>query len=125
MANNYTQHAANQTLIGCKETYDILLKGLEEDEDQYHGFSLDFYPIADDPNSGEIYLYAEEVGNPDDLPQSFLELLGGLIENNKLQYLEIGFACTCDKMRVGEFGGGSYRINTKGDIVYPETKWPE
>ena len=130
MANNYSQHAANQTLIGSKETYDALLNSLENDiredgEELCHGFSLDFYPIADNPNSGEIYLYAEESGNEGDLPYSFLELLGRLIKSNKLPHLEIGFSCTCDKMRVGEFGGGSYRINTKGELIYPTITWPE
>jgi hypothetical protein len=130
MANNYSQHAADQVLIGSKEVYDILLDALEngkseDGEDLYHGFSLDFYPIADDLNSGEIYLYAEESGNEGDLPDSFLELMGKLIEANKLPYLEIAFACTCSKMRVGAFGGGSYRINTKGELIFPEIKWPE
>lgn len=130
MANNYVQHAANQTLIGSKEVFDILFKALnetagEDDEEFYHGFTLEFYPIADNPDTGEIYLYAEECGSEGELPQCFLEALGGLIETNKLPYLEIGFSITCDKMRVGEFGGGSYRINTKGEIIYPEIIWPK
>lgn len=132
MANNYSQHAANEVLIGCKETYDSLLdalkngrtiEGEKEEDELYHGFSLDFYPVADDPNSGEVYLYAEETGNEGELPDEFLILFGELIKANSLPYLEIGFACTGSKMRVGAFGGGSYRINSQGKLIFQTITW--
>jgi hypothetical protein len=134
MANNYSQHAANQVLIGSKKVYDELLALLEKEEgkiggedrdDICNGFSLGFYPIAGNPNSGEIYLFAEESGNEGDLSDEFLKAFGKLIEANKLPYLEIGFSCTCDKMRVGEFGGGSYRITNKGKMIFPKITWPK
>jgi len=121
MANNYSQVAAVTTLV-CTEEEATIIKELlaksEEEGDTYHGFTTEF-------SRGELYLFAEESGTPEELPEEALEFIGKLITKNNLPYLEFGYAFTCSKMRPGEFGGGQFRIYPSGVIVWPGIVWPE
>jgi len=121
MADNYTQCTPECALKATKEEADNLIKLLDNQDienDVCHGFRGEYYE-----ETGKFYMFAEDNTNEGDLSEEFLKTLGKLIKKNTLPYLEFGYACTCSKMRPGEFGGGYFRINTKGEILYPELKW--
>jgi len=119
MANNYSQCAALTDLKCSEIEFDELFNLLYLDEDnEPHGFALEY-----DDRGKSAYMYAEEYMNTENLPSKFLEQLGNIIDNNKLEYLEFGYAYTCDKMRMGEFGGGYFRIASNGEIIFPTLTW--
>lgn len=124
MADYLSQHCSKQGLKASKEAFE-LLKGILENDDDGSGFSIEFSEDKGNPNEGKIFVMAEEIGDTDLLPDTFLEALGGLIESNGLPYLEFGYGLTCSRMVCDGFGGGDYRINTKGEFIYPEIKWPQ
>ncbi len=116
MANNYVIHTANDSIKCSEEMAGQLSRLLEEGRDD-HGFEADF-------GDGRFYVFAEQSGTPDELPKAFLAKFGEALKAAGLQFLEFGYACTCDRCRPGSHSGGSYRICADGTIVWPETVWP-
>jgi len=126
MANNYSQHAMHDTLQCSKEDFENLHTLLENCEDAGHGFTIEFYPDGDEATeNGQLYIFAEDIGNEDALSDEFLDALSKIIKKNNLSYIVLGVAHTCSKMRPGDFGGGDYRITAKGGFSYPQIIWPE
>ncbi len=129
MSNSYSQHAMEFPLKGDFIEFEKLKALLdsdrekEENANRSHGFEIEFIKDNDLETIGEIHLYAEHFGDVDDLPSSFRKALGKLIKKNGLPWLQFGYACYADKMRPSEFGGGDYRIDTKGNIIYPLIIW--
>ncbi len=124
MANNYEQVTAAKTITCTQEEADKLkeiLEKAEEEDDICHGFTFDY----GEPHGDQLYLYAEENGTPGALPDEALDLIGELVKKNNLPYLEFGYAVTCSRMIVGEFGGGQFRIYPDGSLVFPTIVWPE
>lgn len=93
--------------------------------DENHGFSVDFYPKVNETEIGEIYIMAEEYGEWHNIPNPALRVIGELIAENSLPYLQFGAAFTCSKMRAGSHGGCYFRIYPDGSIVEPVVTWAE
>ena len=118
MADNYSQCTPDRGLRCTEAQSDALEKALDvADEDDGHGFECDY-------DGEEFYFYAEDYVNMDALPSAFLKLVGELLTEQGLPYMQLGYAYTCSKMRTGEFGGGYARIYPDGKLVWPETLWP-
>jgi len=118
MSNNYSQCTPDTALETTKEEGKRLCELLNsEDDGDYHGFQGEL--IYED-DTCEFYMYADDGMYVEDLPEEFLKELGKLIAKNNRGFLTFGYACTCDKMRPGEFGGGEFRITKAGEVVYPE-----
>ena len=116
--NYNTEVTASSALVGTKEEFNILKIRLEEEQEEAHGFTIEFWGEVD-----EIYLFAEENGDWNNLPKGFLEDFGQLIARNELKYLEFGAAFTASKMAPGSRGGTSFRIHTDGSIGEPSLVW--
>jgi hypothetical protein len=121
MANNYNQVAAIKSLT-CTDAESLeiaqVLNNDAETKDCYHGFEIEY-------SGDQLYIFAEESGTPEELSEEVRKLIGKLITKNELPYLQFGYAFTCSKMRMGEFGGGEFRIYPNGDLVWPFVIWPE
>lgn len=118
MANNYRQCAATEELKCSKAEAQELANLLESGDENLEDAGFDF-----EYDGTSLYLYAEEFGDENCLPQDFRTKLGELISKNGVDYLEVGYAFTCSKMRMGEFGGGTFRIMSDGSLVYPTIVW--
>lgn len=118
MANNYQQVMPEKELPCTKEEAEEIVQALEVDEDDdHHGFEFDW-------EGGHGYLLANESGNWDELPEAALKLVGKLIAAQGWPFLEFGVAWTCDRMRVGNFGGTKFRILPDGTLEHPQMLWP-
>ena len=120
MANNYTQFSLVVPLRKGKHVFEaankILLAGFEErsianDEGRYEDLDDLGFDFSASTRNDEIYIYAEESGNPDDVV-SFLETL--LQRNLALEPIMFEWAFTCSSPRVGEFGGGGALVTKTG-----------
>ncbi len=111
------QHAMeDQFCVECpKKTFELLESLLKEDYD-LHGFEI----INDD----DFYMYAPDEGNENFLSKKFLIEFGKLIESNDLPFIEFSYACVVQNETPSSDTcyGGEYRINTKGEIIYPAKK---
>jgi hypothetical protein len=134
MANNYSPHTAKECVPCSKLQFELLSQLLSgrsvtvaagdgddfEEDSNDHGFGIEF----DERGDGDLYLFAELNGDESVLPAPFLKELGKLIAAAGMEFLEMGYANTCDKMRVNSHGGGYYRIMPSGEIVLPTLVWP-
>jgi len=121
MADNYYQCTPVTSLKASKKEAEELIGMLESNsEEEYHGFRGEYYE-----EDNEFYMYCEDGGDADELPEEFLKKLGQLISKTGRKFLEFGYAFYCSKMRPGEFGGGRFRIDTDGNIHYPAEAWDD
>lgn len=119
MANNYSIVTA-EDLIPCgSEDGKLLEQIFSMDGPDYHGLSAEY--CAD---YGGVFIFAEECGNVDELPEHALAMIGKLLKKANLPYIEFGVAFTCDKIRPGSHGGTRFRIDDEGRIVDPILTWP-
>ena len=116
MANNYLQFSAMLESTSPEEHkwmeryIEIANKWAELDDDfrddpRYPDFGNELYP------SEGLHIYAEDYGNVDSVAifvQSFLNRWRPDGE------FFMGYAWTCSKMRVGEFGGGRIKVTANG-----------
>lgn len=115
---NYYSSCSNTVNLKCsKEQYLQLQKLLSQNKDN-HNFSIEY-----DNKEKDIHIYADENFDNHELPYDFLIRIGSIIKNNKLKFLEFGWAFYGDKPAVGAFNGGSFRITNSGRIVYPTITW--
>ena len=126
MANNYSQATMGGTIPCNRDEYLGLIRALDKGQDnedyEPHGFTA--VPFHN-PDYRYFYMCSGESCNVDALPKPFLKLLGRLLARNKMRYVSIGVAYTCDKPRPGEFGGYECRITSKGKLVWPTVTWPK
>lgn len=121
MADYYTIIAATETLSCTQKQFEELLECLGDEapgDEAYHGFSIEMC-------HGEAFIFAEECGNPEDLPERFLEKLGQMLHEQGKPYLEFAMSFTCSKLRQDGFGGGYFRVTDKGKLVFAKIAWPE
>lgn len=133
MANCYGLVSAEEVVKCSKKDFDALKKQLCEDNDneqrENSGFDVEFYEGENgyvrngalpkgNGKTGEMYMFAEEYGDPGCLSEVFLKKLGKLIKKAGKEYLEFGTAYYCDKLRVGSCGGGAFRVYADGKLVH-------
>ena len=118
MSESYGIVTAERTLKATQAEYEALEAALEIDEehDEYHGFEVHNW-------NGEVHVCAPEDGVWEELPSTFLKLLGSLIAKNNLNYLEFGAAWFCSKTIVGSSGGTYFRIKKDGSLCEPKLYW--
>jgi len=121
MANYYTTIVATETLKCSEEQYERLQEVLEDDSVTAfsHGFVVE---LCED---NRLYITAEDNGDPDALPEQFLQEIGKLLQEQGSPYLEFAMSFTCSKLRQDGFGGGYFRITSQGKLVFPELVWPK
>jgi hypothetical protein len=117
MANYYTIITARKTLTVSLEEYAALKQAaLQTDDDGPHGGFRVCYA------GGEVFISAFfEDGVT--ISSEFLPLLGSLIAENGLEYLEFGEANTCDEPRLDSHYGTYFRIRTDGSRWNPTLTW--
>ena len=72
-----------------------------------------------------IYFYGGESAVVENLSKPVLKLIGKLLKQAKIKYLELGLAFTSDRM-VPQSQGGTYaRILQTGELVSPKLVWPK
>lgn len=136
MANSYTITTADDTVPCSRELALALFRSVQPDFADADlgsgeivtvpfgecGFSADF-----DPSEGKqsLYLYAEDCGQPDEIPEPVLARLAEILRAADLPHVEFGFACTSDRLSPGSHSGGAFRITTEGKLVFPEVVWDE
>jgi Uma2 family endonuclease len=117
MLGPYCTVMAERTLKATQAEYEALEAALvDEEHDELHGFELHY-------RDGELHVCAPEYGSWDELPPSFLTLLGSLIAKNNLNYLEFGAAFFCLRTIVGSSGGTYFRIRKDGSLSEPKLCW--
>ena len=116
MANNYTQFCVQVPLRKGKHVHDEAVRiidegqaarALAEEECRYDDLDDIGFEFQYDGTGGELYLYAEEHGAPDNVV-SYIETL--LRRNLALGPVFFEWAYTCSKPRPDEFGGGGALI---------------
>jgi len=120
MADYYTTIVATESLQCSQEQYERLLEILEDDAltEFFHGFGIEL-------DEDSLYITAEDNGDPDALPEQFLQEIGKLLQEQGSPYLEFAMSFTCSKLRQDGFGGGYFRITSQGKLVFPELVWPK
>jgi len=99
MANYYATVTAERGLKATRDEYNALkvaLQGAEEDN-ECGGFEVEYC-------DGDIYVLAPASGDWEALSHAFRTLLGTLIANNGLEYLEFGAASASTHPRMGNHG---------------------
>jgi hypothetical protein len=76
------------------------------------------------PKSNDLYFFAEETADDSQIPDDFIIAVGKLLAKLKKPHLEFGVAHTADKHAPGSYGGSSFRITSKGTLIYPKITWP-
>lgn len=120
MANHYSIVTAEDMIPCSKEDGELLEQILATDGPDFHGFSAEYYPDAKG-----VFIFAEECGCVEDLPESAFEHIAKLLKKSELPYIQFGMAFTCDKVRPNSHGGTNFRINDKGQIIDPILTWPK
>lgn len=125
--NYYTELTANSLLPCSQENYEELekeLSGMMLDSD---GFELwhDIQIELDKEEEGltRLHLYSDQSGDIDNLPPTFLKLLGMTIARAGLPYWEIGCSWTADRKVPASQGGTTYRIHTDGTVEEAHSWW--
>jgi hypothetical protein len=118
VANYYATVTTDKGLKASRDEYNALKAALEvaKDDGECSGFEVEYY-------DGEVYVFAPESGDWEELPRDFLALLGALIAKNGLEFLEFGAAFTCDKPRIGSHGGTYFRVRSNGSLWEPTLTW--
>lgn len=123
MSNCYQRITANISIPCSPLLYDRLQDawnkmlvevGNQDREDA--GFDLELH-------GGQLYIYAEEFGNPDQLSKKVLCVIGDIITRAGLPHLEFGAAYYDDKPRPHTCGGFRFRIHRDGSIEYAKVTW--
>ena len=91
-------------------------EGMDDSEYEDSGFDIEY-------SGGEMYMYAEDFGNPDAIPAKVLEVLGEIITNAGLPHLEFGAAYYDDKRRPNSCGGFRFKIHRDGSLEYAQVSW--
>jgi hypothetical protein len=102
---------------GCRAYRD--LDGFDPAVDEGAGFAYAFDLENDDPTSwgSHLWVYAEEYGELERLTHLVQKFLKRFRPNRSWS---LGYACTCSKPRVGEFGGGAVFV-TAERIVWQDS----
>ncbi len=125
MSQSYTQIAAT-TAFPCSDSdYRKINKAMigKAREDGFdHGVRCEFHtpPRA---KIGQLYIYADECGDPDQLTDECLSAIASALKKAKLPFLEFGVAYYDDKCRPESCGGYRFRIMADGTIVNQNTSW--
>jgi len=105
--------------IPCsKEEFQKILKALQVPDSQ-HGFSAEW-----DKTDG-LYLFAENSGNEQELPDDVVDSLADLLVSAGIEYLQFGVSLHGSRPIPDSSGGYNFRIYRDGEFVYEETKWPD
>jgi hypothetical protein len=127
MANSYLQFS-EQLELSSDEEVAWVRRQLDEDleserdwelpEDEFLGFD---WQILDEPaETRRLSLYAEESGDP--------LAVGRFVQAYLKRFQPEGsfvltYACTCDKPRAGEFGGGALFVTSKSIDSFDAHDW--
>src|SRR5205823_768957 len=118
--DDYQPIAPERGLRVTTEEYNALKSILEiaEEEDQYSGFEVEYY-------DGEAFVFAPEGGDWDELPRTFLSLLGWFITKNGLEYLAFGPGAAWGNPTEGiDPGAEAYcRIKSNRSLWGPKVIW--
>jgi len=118
--DDYQPIAPERGLRVTTEEYNALKSILEiaEEEDRYSGFEVEYY-------DGEAFVFAPEWGDWDELPRTFLSLLGWFITKNGLEYLAFGPGATWGNPTEGIDPGAEayFRIKSNGSLWEPKVIW--
>lgn len=124
MSNCYQLVTANMAVKCSPQLHEELEDALDTaaanglDDPDYNDSGFDFEVAG-----GELYIYASEFGNPDDIPAEVLAVVGKILTAAKLPYLEFGAAYYEDKRRPESCGGFKFRIHADGSIEYAKITW--
>jgi hypothetical protein len=121
MSNSYTLCTATRCVPCTKAQASGLNDLLEAHQaaDLYPGFEIEW-----DKKDG-AYFVTSDSSTIDDLSEEFLKAFGALIGAADLPYLEVTYACTCDKLREDSHSGGAFRIYPDGRLVDSVLVWPD
>lgn len=132
MAEYYTDITCDEVLKCSDEDAQALIKALlgeEKPESFDDGAGLravhpdSYFAIEVHRRAGEVYFFAERYADVDQIPDAFLQALGGLLRKLGKEHLEFGIAYTGSKHDPGSHGGGNFRIYHDGTVRWPERVW--
>lgn len=120
MANNYL--AFSTGFKASPEQLEVLEEWYESeewkellDEPEHPDFRVEFLPTG--PHN--VWVYAEEFGNPEHAIDFIYHALGKIASD---EIVHLGWAQWCSKPRIGEFGGGEAIITREG-VHTPDWNW--
>ncbi|MGE5201414.1 MAG: hypothetical protein ACM3O6_05050 [Acidobacteriota bacterium] len=102
----------------CEKLRNILSAEIGEDEDP-HNFELEY-----DEGDKSCFIFAPEFGQPDALPEAFLQAIGRLLAREGEPHLEFGIAVYDTRPDTESTGGGAFRIMADGSLVWADFMWP-
>jgi hypothetical protein len=120
MANYYTLVTAFRKIPCTKKEAKKVQKLIEELEDQliehdeYLGLAFEYY----EKEGGYL---VSSVNADSSRPENLFDTevakeIGKLLKKADMEYLEVGVAYTCDKLRESSHGGGMFRIYKNGRV---------
>ena len=126
--NYYSPCTAEAVLAATPAEIDLLCKSLlpEPGEHPEHGLQYEVERYARKPGGAVtgIYFFADESVTPEELPETFTNLVGAVLRRLRLPHLEFGVAYYADRRAPGACGGAAFRILASGELEYRETYWP-
>lgn len=132
MPENYTTITAENTIKCTREEAEALMRTLtntiptQPDSEQVITVTHESacLSIEFDTRDNEIYFFAEDYGNVDEIPHEFLTELGRILTRLNKPYIEFGVAFHASKAYPGSSGGTAFRITKDGEVIEPEVVWP-
>lgn len=125
MSNCYRIVTAEESVKCSKKNFLALQKLWEPEGYDAEGFCLETSGIELEyiPEEKGLYLYSEEFGDIDNVPEAALKKLGEIIKAAGKEYLEFGVAEYCDRARADSANGGRFRVYANGTVKHPKRTW--
>ena len=130
MSNCYTDITATESIKATTEEAAAIFRALlgetqpeKDDRDVASGthedsaFAAEYYP------DGDLYFFAEDNGDIDQIPDDAIKVVGSILHRLQKPYLEFGYAFRSDRHTPGSHGGGTFRITDQGTLVHPAVLW--
>lgn len=121
MANNYLQFSeiipniTPEEAAWAKARLHEMTDKFHEDPDEGWYFEWAVHEAHDPTDGPHIWVYSEEGSEPEHVAQFFKEFLKKFRPN---ECLSLTWASFCDKLRVGEFGGGGFFVTATKEYWY-------
>lgn len=104
-----------------RQQYESAKFALHADTPEWsHDFELTYHEDAE-----TLFIHTGPNGTIDDVPDKFWNIIGAMLKERGLPYLEFGQAMYCDTPYPGSCWGTAFRVYPDGTIKHPNVIWPD
>lgn len=127
MSNYYTEMTATETIHATKNDFEEISKipGFDKTNNTTLKHDTSCISVEFVEKEQQIYLYAEESFDSNEIPDLFIKLIGEILKKQGKKHLECGISFHGDKPCPNSHGGTAIRFLANGTIINPITTWPQ